>query len=836
MTCDFQLNPIVIALCVGILAYFLWQGLYHCPYYHQRKWLWLGTRLLILLCLTLVLMDFQLILTSSKTATIFLVDRSFSVEQHKGEMESFINRQIAAKEARDQIAVLTFGREPMIEQPLTQESKEIKLMTQPHQGSTNLQKALEFAVSYFPPKTNRRLVLISDGQENVGSLAGVDNLLQENKVNLLFFPLETRKKQDVQLTALRFPYNIHKGETIPVTAEIDSNISGEGSLYLYLEDQEILTKKLHIKKGFNKFTYFVPCKTEGNSNLRGEIIFPPDENLENNKYTAPLMIRGIPKVLIIGDQHDTANIDQMVDALGYIRTNLKPREIVGSLDFLLGFEEIILVNTSHEDLTEEFEHNLTFCVEQQGTGLLVVGGENTFALGGYKDTTLEKMLPVTCKMRGDKKQPNTGLVLIIDCSGSMAEESNGVQKIEMAKEAALRSLEILEPHDYLGIVAFSDRVEGVVPFQQVQDKDQLRKKIGTLSPQGGTLIIPALHKAKEFLQNANIKTKHIILLSDGQGEKSGYQKLVESFKKQEITVSTVALGKDADNELLQALGQGTQGRNYLVHDCTKVPGIFTKETYLSTKKYLNNREFVPQWVHEASWLPAQSPPVLKGYMGTGIKQQAEMLLKSDKDDPILATWQYGLGKVVVWTSDLNGKWSKEWIKWPGLMGIWKGAVNYCLPHLQKDMNVEINKQGNTVALFVDTGMKDTGQMLQVLVKSSHSQEKIKLSQVSAGKFSGHLELNEVGEYALSFVLQQDQQVLKHTSRVVYLDYSPEYALTNGESRDNLQSIAGTCWSNDSEDVFASPLKIKNKGMREVKHILLPLALGLLIADIGIRKW
>jgi Mg-chelatase subunit ChlD len=825
-----------IILFIGIFSYYFIQAFKLYKIFPKKKFcIWAALRFIALICLMLVMIKAQVIYTSQNTTTLFVVDQSLSVEKQRNQIESYINEQIKEKKSKDDFGIITFGKEPMIETPITKEFNHIKFETQVDNNFTNIEKALSFATDFFPGNTNKRLILFTDGNENMGKIENILEKMKENNINSYIYPLKNKNKKDVQLTALKIPKNIHKGEKIPVSAMVDANIEGEGTFYLFKNENKILEKSIKVNKGDNMFTFKIPIKEE-NIEFRGEIKFKEDFNAKNNILTRTILGKEESKVLIIGEE-DTKNLEGVLSSLNIYYQKSSPKKVVDTLKFLSKFDAFCLVNVSHEDLSKDFEKNLEICVKEQGKGLVLIGGERTFALGEYKNTTLEKILPVSCRMKGNKKQPNTGLVLVIDASGSMEDESGGVKKLEMAKEAAQRSIEVLEADDYAGVLAFSDRVEWVVPFEKVEDKEKINEQIGKLDSKGGTLIKPALKESLEKLKGMDTKVKHMILLTDGQGEKQGYEDLVNTMKEEKITVSTVAFGKDADLHLLKDLSQRTDGRYYFAKDFHSIPEIFARETYLATKKYLNNRVFEPKLVNEAEFFQGNKVPELKGYMGTGIKQNAKLVLKSDQDDPILASWKYGLGNVITFTSDINGKWSENWIHWEGFQKFWGNMINYCLATFDvEEMDIEMTKEGANLDVYVDTELLDSGQMVEMSIQGPDDlKEEISLNQIRIGKFTGEAFLEKKGDYLATFKLKKDGEIVKKTTRSVHLDYSPEYALTDTKKVQNISLALGVDFLDENTNVFTLPIEKKNRTNIPLDFILLPVALIAFIGELWVRK-
>lgn len=838
MSFDSSMDTITIAVASAVLLYYIFcAGIFYRVFSRKKFILWAAFRFAALACLLLALAGARLIIPSRITATIFLVDRSLSASQNQSEVEEYINRQLNNKKARDRVAVVSFAKEPMIEMAFTGEPRQIKLQTAPDPETTNLEKALEFCRDYFPSNVNKRLVVFTDGKENIGSAARVWKSMEQSGINAVLYRLNPSQDGDVQLTSIELPENLHPGEKAPLKITLDSNMETEGYFYLYRDDDLIMQQPLRVQKGTSVYEFEVDLGEKKVPSFKGEIHFQEDTCPQNNTFTLVPSIKGMPSVLVVGEEKNVKNVEHLLDSLGLEHKTYAPGRVPDTLTFLSSFSEIILADVPHDRLSENFEKNLELCVREKGTGLIVVGGENSFAPGGYKDTLLEKMLPVSCTPKGKKRQPDTGLVLVLDCSGSMDEESAGARKIDLVKQAAVKAAQVLESQDEMGVIGFSDVVEWVVPFGPVGDKEKVRQEMESLAPKGGTLILPAVEKAVEALEDADVKVRHIILLSDGQAEKSGYESILERLKRANITLSTVAVGKDADASMLRALAQQGGGRSYVAENLYEIPQLFTKETYLGTKKYLNNDRFIPEKADSGELFKNERLPALYGYTATGIKQKAELVLKSDSDDPVLAQWFYGLGKVAVWTSDLSGQWSRDWIMWEGFQREWGRLVNSCLALKEEDgMDVSITRKGCDAQVYVATNINDPGQSVEASLQSSEGfMKKIPLVQIRPGQFEGNIAMEKPAEYLLAASLIKDGKVLKKASRIIHLDYSPEYSI-GAEGSQAAYLLAKGGIANKDTDVFRLPLQKKNWSQSPLDYILLPLALLFFTMDIWTRKF
>lgn len=838
MAIDEKINIVSILICFFVVGYFLFQGYRHVNILPKKRFkVWMGLRLTVIIFLICVLLNVEWVHTCHNTTTLFLIDRSLSAEEHREEIEAYINQELLEKKSNDRVGVITFGKEPMVELPISKNVEKIRLETEPDPLFTNIEKTLSFAADYFPEDTNKRIVLFTDGCENIGNAQDMINGLQNQRINLYIYPLENKANTDFQVSSLNIPYYITKGEKVPVEVAVDTNTKGSGVFRLYTDKDMVIEQPLIVQRGRNDFSFKIPVEQEGNIRYTGEIEFKEDTNPKNNFLNTTITVQDEPRVLVIGGKEDTKNIRLLLDSLSIHQEYYTPLRVPSSIDFLSGFQETVLVNVDHSDISKELEKNIEGCVKQQGMGLLVIGGENTFALGGYESTTLEKLLPVSCRMKGNKKQPNTGLILAIDCSGSMEDESSGVKKIEMAKEAAIKAMEILEEDDYIGVLGFSDKLEWIVPFQPVNNKESVQNDIGKLRAKGGTLILPGVIEAENTLEKAEVKVKHIVLLSDGQGEKEGFKEIALKLQEENITLSSVAVGQDAERYLLKDLSQAAGGRSYVAIDFHEIPEIFVKETYLATKKYLNNHTFTPQVVKETDYLKKQELPALKGYIGTGIKEGSDMIIQSNKEDPVLAAWNYYLGKVIVWTSDLSGRWSCDWIEWNDFQSQWGKIISSCLrQHSSEDMEAQIIQNGCNASIYVDAGdMRDKLAVEMFLQGPENLHKKINLKQIRVGEFHEQIVLDKIGDYVLTLRILHDGNEIKRSIHTIHLDYSPEYDINQDVNLENSPLVNEFNVLDKESNLFDLPISLLNKSNRPLEHILLPLALLCFIADIWIRK-
>ena len=453
---------------------------------------------------------------------------------------------------------------------------------------------------------------------------------------------------------------------------------------------------MEVEKGKNTFVFKDKQLSGGFKGYR--VRFEPEKDTEskNNEYMAFTDVRAKAKVLLIeGKKGEGAEV--MLKAMGADYKKITPVAAPRSLNELTEYKTIITTNVHKDDLSNEFLNNIEAYVKDYGGGYIATGGEDSFALGAYKDTPLEKILPVNMDMKGKKEIPEMSIMMVIDHSGSMGGGSGGVDKLELAKEAASKAIDNFRNTDTVGVLAFDDSYDWVVKPQKVTDKKDIKNSIGSIGVNGGTSIYPALEEAYKAQKESKAKIKHIILLTDGQDGFHEYDDLMKKINEENISLSTVAVGDDSDKQMLKVLAEEGKGRNYYTDMYTDIPRIFAKEIFLSAKVYLNNREFAPKITSShailKNVLEEGKIPTLLGYIGTSKKDKATNILTSDEDDPILSAWQYGLGKTVAWTSDLSGKWSGNFLSWSKNIQLWKNILDFSITNYDEDGALKITQQG-----------------------------------------------------------------------------------------------------------------------------------------------
>ncbi|CAN7448073.1 VWA domain-containing protein [Rossellomorea sp. LjRoot5] len=645
--------------------------------------------------LILALANPSIVLPEKAKPVIFLADRSASVSLQEDRILDFLNRSVHSKNERDQYGIVSFGENAAIEHTVSDERNDPEqLAGEIKEGNTNLQEGLEFSSNLLP--RGGRIIAMTDGKETMGAGEDVIPLLKGKKIEVDWVPLTSDTKEDVAITEVSAPSIQYEGEETTLTVNTYSTTKKEIEMRLTLNDQLIIKKNHQVQEGNNEFQFKHVVGESGLLVYKAEVFSKGDGSPENNTLYHLARSEGAAKVLLVENAGEESALTPLLNSAGFTVDVYKPEQLPDKVTSYLQYQTILFDNVAATSIPEEKMLLMEKSVKEFGRGFIMFGGSDSFALGGYFKTPIERLLPVDMDVKGKKELPSLGLVIVLDRSGSM----DG-QKLSLAKEAAARTVSLLRDKDTLGVIAFDDKPWDIVKTKPLTDRKKAEEKIRSISPGGGTEIYSSLQQAYGSLLNLPLKRKHIILLTDGQSASSGsYQALVEDGHEKQITLSTVAIGEGADRGLLNNLSQWGKGRFYDVTDASVIPSILTRETVITTRTYIEDQPFYPR-VASSDWsaLFKDGVPQMNAYIATSLKGTARMELESGKNDPVLATWRYGLGRSFAFTSDTSGKWTGDFAQWQGWPAFLNELVTRSFPDIRSNpFSIDVEEENENTRL------------------------------------------------------------------------------------------------------------------------------------------
>ncbi|HVK19059.1 MAG TPA: VWA domain-containing protein [Fimbriiglobus sp.] len=744
-----------------------------------RKWTAITLRALGVACLAMALAEPRIRRSSEHVTVLFVVDRSFSVPQdlepdkpateavdrrweHARRFIEETVRRHGQKSRHDQAGLVLFGKRPRLALPPSAAGKlpVDERMAGPIDGNyTDIAAAIKLALASFPEGTGKRIVLVSDGNENIGSAEEQANLAKQNGVEIDAIALAPgfRNESEVLVQAVEAPPVTAQGQRLPIrvlvrNATPDRVVDGRLEVLksslgqnqdVEIEDspqvlEEGRPPKVRLLPGLNVFRFRDRVDPRGDTAFAYRATFTPTESrplsggtlvgglpgdrAANNRAAAAVVSRGQRRVLFLDENDPKTGQSQHEHLLttlrrARIRVDRLPAERLpvdkGELGVFLGnYDLVILANVPAERLTQDQMEMLRSTVYDQGCGLVMIGGPDAFGPGGYQGTPVEAALPVDCEIKALKAAGRGGLVLVMHAS-EMA-DGNRWQK-EIAKLAIQR----LGPADMVGVSQYGfgggSGVSWVIPFQEVgEDRNRLLAKVDGMMPGDMPDFDPFLTAAADTLtdQKHNLSVKHCIVISDGDPQYNAPGRAaVRKMADNGATCTTVGVATHGVNEdaKMKSIAEGTRdadgkpGNFYKVGNPNQLPAIYIKESRRVSQSFIYKEPFVPGVVGGSGSSDVLAPglpnplPRLHGFVRTTLKSNVlvGMALEGptpypDQRFPLLASWRYGLGKAVAFTSDARTQpgaaeqwWDKDWVGSEMYQKFWEQVVNWSMREAER---------------------------------------------------------------------------------------------------------------------------------------------------------
>jgi uncharacterized membrane protein len=818
-------------LALPVLGWYFFRGL--TDFSRWQRITSLVLRSVIVALLVAALCGLTLLQPTKDLFVVFAVDDSLSVgDEGRSEVERFLSRATAAAGSH-KMAFLKFGAEPG---PVL---ADLRAPVKINQQGTNIAAALEVATAAIPPSHVPRIVLLSDGNQTAGD--AIRTALQ-GKVPVSTVPLPVRTDPEVQVSAVNVPAQVREGEPFYVEVIIDSNHDDEGEVEVFRGPHKVVSEKVKIKTGENKFRFRQHITSERMAEFTARIKGFKDKLLDNNAARGLVYSSGKPRVLLVdSDPKQAKHLAFALEQEGIKIDTRPPQGIPDSLSDLQNYELLILSNVPATSMSTRQMNNVRTYVQELGGGLIMLGGDQAFGLGGYYKTTIEEILPVRSDFEKEKEKPSLAMVLVIDKSGSM-----GGVKIEMAKDAAKAAVELLGPKDKVGVIAFDGDLYWIADVQAASNKGQIIDKISTIEAGGGTIMGPPMEAAYEALQSTPAKLKHVIVLTDGVSEPADFEGIAQNMASSKMTCSTVAVGDDCDFKLLQEIARIGNGRYYQAEDPSNIPQIFAKETVTASKSAINEQPFTPILTRPSPAIADvkfDDAPFLLGYVTTRPKPTSELILTTEKGDPLLSWWRYGLGMSVAFTSDAKSRWAAEWLSWPGFSKFWVQVVRHAMRKSDaKGVFVQVDRKDGKATVTLDAVrpsgkyLNEAATELTVVEPQGGEPRKLAMTQTAPGRYVGTFAADKPGTYHVQMTQQPKDQPATQQSRGLVVNYDEELRIRPADEK-LLEAVArasGGVYKPEPEAVFALDERTASQPLPLWPYLLIAAAL-LFVADVALRR-
>ena len=794
-------------------------------------------RIAVLVCLVLAMAEARFNQPNPAVTVIYVLDQSASVPaESRNAMFRYVAQQVERhrQSARgDKVGVIAFAEKALIEvspveSNLSWLSRSETISVQ-HMDGTNLEAALKAAAALFPSECARRIVVISDGNETIGSAEKSAMSIASQGIGIDVVPISFTRRESIVVEKIVVPPESRLSKQIDIRAVIHYQYSGNddpqpvaGGRLEFIErafgvSQILSSEEVLLRPGKNVFSIvrniehdpgfysFEARFTAGEG--RGQI------HVGRASATGFTLVRGPARVLMIVNPESPNDFDGFVAALQKVGMVVDVRE--ASLSFhsiqdLQSYDTVVLADVPRispklrDVLFSDQQIEALVRNTEMGCGLVMLGGPNSFAAGSWEGTKLELASPVDFQIKNAKVDLSGALLIVIDRSGSMEGE-----KLALCKHAASAAVRVLGPNDYVGIIAFDEKPRWVVPIRKVgQDATEIHQRISLISSGGGTVMYPAMELGYHGLSRIGAVLRHMIVLTDGLTEPGAFETLSEEMRQARMTISTVAVGNDADAALLDRIAQIGGGKFYRVLSPRAVPQIFIKEARRVARPVIFEKAegMVPVTTSTNAItreLGTDLRPIT-GFVLTTVKDHplVEVMLRSpqpedDRNSTLLAGWTYGLGQFVVFTSDVGHRWTGSWATWEPFPRFSEQLIRWAMRPLQADADwvVDTKTEGGetVVSVFVSDPHDESAAISNlhgVVVQPDMELKPLPLNPVGSGRFLGRFASGAPGGYFLTLRSPETGQEFR-TGVNVHADSETERNESNWPLLRSLTELAPT---------------------------------------------
>ncbi|MEZ6091615.1 MAG: VWA domain-containing protein [Pirellulaceae bacterium] len=823
-----------------------------------RRFFALTLRTLVLTAIILALAGIQFVWTDNRMTVMYLLDQSESIPQARRDvMLDYVVRNVNEQrnEARyDRAGIIVFGKEATVEIPPFDEDIPDLRRLESYLGATdatNLEAAMKLAMAAMPDDTSRRIVIVTDGNENLGNAAQVAARLSRAGIGIVVVPVPLESKSEVLVEKIDLPPDIRTGQPFEARIVIN-NYSAEGETgqpipgrlqvtrKLGSDEEVLLSEPVTLDPG--KPTVFPLQHTiDQPAPYTYRANFLPDDPADdavtqNNEASAYTYVRGKGRVLLIEDWSRSEEYRSFIDALreSDIEVVVMPsNNLFTSMAELQAYDAVIMAGvprTSGEDadsisgFDDDHIEMLVRNTQQLGCGLLMLGGPDALGAGGWAGTKIEEAMPVNFQIRNTKVQAVGALAMIMHAS-EMA-QGNYWQK-----EIARSAIEALGPMDYCGVIHWGAGGDqwlwggnaGLLTVGGGNRKAMLAA-VSRMTPGDMPQFDPAMQMTLAALNANQAALKHCIIISDGDPSPAA-QATIRGFANANIKISTVAVASHGSigSNRLRDIAQATGGKYYVARSPKALPKIYQREARRVSRPlvYEPPNAVSPQIVFRHQMLEGISDdlPPISGFVLTEVKQSplAQVLIRSplpeqEDNQTILAAWTYGLGRAAVWTTDTGKRWATQWPEWDGYDKLCSQLVRWLMRPSGDTgkFTMTTKAEDGRVRVVVEALDKDDEFLNFLEMNASAIGPDLKplplqMRQVAPGRYVGQFDADLSGSYFVNVVPATGETPL---SQGVTVPYSSEFRVRTVNAP-LLETLAGTEPAGGESGQLTSPLDKSN---------------------------
>lgn len=816
-----------------------------------RRALALAVRTLLVAAIVLALADVEWRDLARDVQVVAVLDRSRSIP------DAAARDGLAAVEALRAGAgpgrrarLVVFGGDAAVEATLAPDRPPASRVDPPASlidpWASDLEAGLRRGLDALDPDARGRLLLLSDGRATRGDALRAVAAARSRGVPVDVAPLAYRLETEVMVERLVTPRSVRPREPYEVRVVVEATAPAAATLHLWREGALLESRDVRLAAGANVEAFQVTDEAPGLTRLEATVTLAagPDARPQNDAAGGFVHVRGPTRVLYLYEAPDLPATARTLEAAGLRLDVRRPAEAPTGAHGYLDLDGVVLDDCPRAAFSSAQVAALAAAVGDRGVGLVAIGGPDAFGAGEWAGTPLEEALPVLCAPRDPTAVPSTALVLVLDRSGSMEGE-----KLEQARKAAWLAADALSSRDEVGVVAFDSSADWVVRLGPAGGSGAARRAaIGSLGAGGGTDLGPGLRAAHAALRGARqAAVKHVIVLTDGRSAGADHPQQAARMRLDGITVSAVGVGPDADQELLKTLARAGGGKHLPVPRPEELPRVFVRETQRVARALIRNVSFTPSIEPGSAVLQGiDRLPPLEGHVLVEAKPRAAVAARGPDGAPLLALWQFGLGRTLAFTSDGGARWAGAWMGWEGHRAFWSQAVRWTLRDVDDDpLQVSCVRRGGEALIVVDADAEEELQLVaRVRAPGATEARVVPLRPRGGGRYEALAPAAEPGVHAVSLALVgPDGAERPAGASAVVVPWSDELRATSWDE-EALRALAAagggrlvTPWQLRAGEV--DPWSAEGCGPRDAPReawpALLAAAVALLLLDVAVRR-
>ena len=734
-----------------------------------RSWGALALQLAALLALSLSLLGVTWLDPRSKPRVLLLVDRSQSVPRADAEKAMSDVHRAATAAGASKPQVIEFADRPELRDTST------GTVPSPLDASaTNIEAALLAALEVHARSPFDSMVMVSDGLETVGDASRALRVLREARLPVQWIAVG-RPAPPTHLGEVLAPQRMLSGQRIRITVQLTGQ----------LDKPLRVLASTRSSTGTNQQTASSEPNPLGRATIefeadRAGIVLVDVELLDLatgqtlDRWPDAAVVDVAPRAAILYAQGSGGFLARSLLRGGWSLNLIPVARLDRQTDALDSYQTVILDDVAIADASPLFWSALVQAVRHRGVGLLVLGGERSFARGGYRGSTLEAVLPVVSEPPA-LDQP-AAVVFAVDKSGSMGQGSAGVDRFRLAQRAVLETARRLGERDSLGLVAFDVVPRVLIPLGPAAAGTAALERDWLASPNGGTKLAPALAAAIGELERSRNARRILVLVTDGFVDDGPLTEIRARLEHARIETIAIAVGPDANASALQGIF-GPEGNLLLrVNEAADLPQVMSSG--LERRRARIERGAINVIQHRPLPFPPgtwKDWPDIGAYVVTRARAEASVAVQSQRGDPLIAFGQFGSGRVVAVPSGL-GPWTSQWLtwrEWPRLAG---GLVDWSSGAGQREAYA-LSVSDSPGGLRIDAELRATanqpaGQDLRLVVDTPKARgHSVSMEQVAPGRWRAELPEAGPGLYAFQAADSHATQRQLHLRRHRHEDTS-----------------------------------------------------------------